>query len=703
MFEKCYIPSQAILVIAVYNMVSNALVAKNYVGRLMSSNDPLIGKQLGDYTIQSILGQGGMARVYRGYDPKLDRYAAVKVIEPTLVATEDEEEYRERFQREARAIARLNHPRLVGIYQFGQVETSYYMAMVFVDGRDLRNILKEFVHKQQLMPHAQVLRIIRDIAEALDYAHEQDVIHRDVKPSNIMVSEDGRAVLTDFGLATIAQEGTIGNTFGSVHYIAPEQAVSSAQAVDQSDLYSLGVVLFEMLTGRVPFEDVSAMSVALKHISDPPPFPSVLNPEISPQLEEVIVKALDKDPRKRYLTGRAFVLALESAFAMDAEEETHDLEPPTLDSATSAATQVSASFAEKEDGPSSPISSTDTPAKSVAVGDTPSGGKPPVLPFTPVDPAAARPASSVSRRTIGTVGIVAAIVLVVLLIASGVFGGGSSGPTLTPTETPTTVVAVVPTEVIASPSDTQAPTIETPVASPSNIIEPPPDTPEPTNTATVVPSDTAQATQTATHIPTNTPTNSPEPTNTATNTRIPSRTPTHTATATNTATRTPTNTKEPTETPTSTITPTPRIDPSDPDEPQVLLRYDGRTLVLYNRAEEEAINIRNLSFVQESDEGDIVFRATEWDVGGTGDLRALRPHECYQVRTLAWLRFSVDVFPSDICMLRQGTFQTSRSFWVSQELGEVFEVRRGSQVLAECPTAEEGIEVEVRCIVDVRP
>jgi eukaryotic-like serine/threonine-protein kinase len=296
----------------------------------MSTNDSLIGKQLGDYTIQSLLEQGGMARVYRGYDPKLDRYAAVKVIEPNLIASDDEEEYRQRFQREARAIAKLNHPNVVGVYQFGQVGISYYMAMVFVDGDDLRNILKAHNRQRQLLPHAKILRIARDIAGSLDYSHEQGVIHRDVKPSNIMVTGEGRAVLTDFGLALSAQEGTIGNTFGSVHYIAPEQAVSSAQAVPQSDLYSLGIVLYEMLTGRVPFEDVSAMSVALKHISDPPPLPSVLNPRISPQVEEVIIKALDKDPRKRYLTGRAFVLALESSFAMDDEEETHDLEPGQL-------------------------------------------------------------------------------------------------------------------------------------------------------------------------------------------------------------------------------------------------------------------------------------------------------------------------------------------------------------------------------------
>jgi len=240
-------------------------------------SDPLIGRVLGDYTIEALMGKGGMARVYRGYDEKLKRYAAVKVINTELESDELREEYQARFVREARAIARLQHPNIVGVYQFDQLWDLNFMAMQFIEGDDLRHQLEDYHNRGTLMPLRTIVTIMRDIASALDYAHAHGVIHRDSKPSNIMVTPEGRGVLTDFGLVLNLEDGTIGNTFGSAHYIAPEQAVSSAQAVAQSDLYSLGVVLFEMATGKVPFDDPSTMSVALKHLNEPPPLPSTIN------------------------------------------------------------------------------------------------------------------------------------------------------------------------------------------------------------------------------------------------------------------------------------------------------------------------------------------------------------------------------------------------------------------------------------------
>lgn len=277
--------------------------------------DPLIGKQLGDYTIVGLLGRGGMSRVYRGYDENLQRYAAVKVISSDF-ATTSEEEYTRRFQSEARAIAHLRHPNIVGIYQFGRSEGIYYMAQVFLEGKDLRVVLKGYAERGEHMPSGEMLRIVGDIAAALDYAHAQGVIHRDIKPSNVMLERHtGRAILMDFGLALSVQEGTTGETFGSAHYIAPEQALSSAQAVPQSDLYSLGIVIYEILAGQVPFDDPSAMSVALKHLNVAPPPPSVYNPNIPQAVEDVVLSALDKDPQRRYPSGKALLAALTAGCA----------------------------------------------------------------------------------------------------------------------------------------------------------------------------------------------------------------------------------------------------------------------------------------------------------------------------------------------------------------------------------------------------
>ena len=281
----------------------------------MATEDSLIGKKLGDYVIQDLLGRGGMSRVYRGYDENLQRYAAVKVISGDF-ATTSEEEYTRRFQSEARAIAHLRHPNIVGVYQFGRWEGIYYMAQVFLEGKDLRQLLKDYAQLHKRIPTPDLLRIVRDVANALDYAHEQGVIHRDIKPSNIMLEKKtGRAILMDFGLALSVQEGTMGDTFGSAHYIAPEQALSSAKAVPQSDLYALGVVVYEMLAGTVPFDDPSVMSVALKHLNETPPPLSIHAPDLPPAVEQVVMRALDKDPNRRYPTGRAFVDALETAFA----------------------------------------------------------------------------------------------------------------------------------------------------------------------------------------------------------------------------------------------------------------------------------------------------------------------------------------------------------------------------------------------------
>lgn len=283
-------------------------------------NDPLIGQQLSNYRIDAVIGRGGMATVYYGWDVNLHRPAAVKVIDARY---RHNPTYAERFLQEARAVATWRHDNILQVYYAAQEEELYYFAMEYVDGPDLGQVMKQYADKKELMPHADVLEIGRAVADALDYAHKQGIIHRDVKPSNVMVAKNGRIALADFGLALDAQQGSFGGTFGTPHYIAPEQARNSATAVPQSDLYALGVILYEMLTGVVPFDDPSPTSLAVQHLTQPPPPPRQLNPNLNTTTEKMLLKALNKQPADRYQTGAALMEAL--AAALSAPETAGDV------------------------------------------------------------------------------------------------------------------------------------------------------------------------------------------------------------------------------------------------------------------------------------------------------------------------------------------------------------------------------------------
>jgi serine/threonine protein kinase len=251
-----------------------------------------------------------MAQVYQGWDTRLERVVAIKVIDARFRKRPN---YAARFLREARAVATWRHPHVVQVYYADEEAGLLYFVMEYIDGQDLGQILSQHTETETLMRQDDVLDLGRAIASALDYAHGKGIIHRDLKPSNVMVAKDGRIVLTDFGLALHVDQGTLGETFGSAHYIAPEQAESSANAVPQSDLYSLAVILYELLTGRIPFDDPSSLAVAIKHITEPPPPPRQINPQLSQQTEEVILKALSKAPSDRYASGHELVAALEQA------------------------------------------------------------------------------------------------------------------------------------------------------------------------------------------------------------------------------------------------------------------------------------------------------------------------------------------------------------------------------------------------------
>jgi serine/threonine protein kinase len=280
------------------------------------TQDYLIGMQLDEYRLESLLGRGGMARVYRAVDVNLNRAAAIKVID---IPHRADGEYVQRFKREALAIAQLDHPHIVRLYRYGEVQTGpegdsvLYMAMQFIEGSDLQFVLRSYRKDGELIEWEEAVRIIREVCSALDAAHSRGIIHRDVKPSNIMLDTRARAILTDFGLAMLSTQATRGEVFGSPAYIPPEQAVSSAKAVPQSDLYSVGVILYEMLTGVLPFTAAEPLELALMHMNQPVPSPRKIRPEISEELEAVMLKALSKQPEDRFSNGLALADALEAA------------------------------------------------------------------------------------------------------------------------------------------------------------------------------------------------------------------------------------------------------------------------------------------------------------------------------------------------------------------------------------------------------
>jgi serine/threonine protein kinase/membrane protein implicated in regulation of membrane protease activity len=283
----------------------------------------LVGQVIGPYQILEKIGQGGMATVYRGFHAELDRQVAIKVLAGALPTTP---ELVQRFQREARTIAALRHPNVVQVYDFGPLGDTYYLAMEYVEGSDLAAEMRRRREEEQPFSPNEILHLLSQVAEALDYAHAQGVIHRDVKPGNVLMTPAsqagslGQPILTDFGLATLRRTRatlitTIGqNVLGTPEYTAPEQALDAQAANSQSDIYSLGCILYELVTDHLPFEGDSALSIALMVISSDPMPPRAHVPDLPAAVERVILCALDKEPKRRFVTARAMVEALRRAW-----------------------------------------------------------------------------------------------------------------------------------------------------------------------------------------------------------------------------------------------------------------------------------------------------------------------------------------------------------------------------------------------------
>lgn len=293
-------------------------------------NNLLLGRTVGTCELQSLLGRGGMGAVYLAQQSRPHRSVAVKTLMPTTFQDASiRDAFLARFRREADAIAALDHVNIMPIYEYGEQEDVAYLVMPYVIGGTLRQMLE----KRRILPLNETLSIIEQIAAGLDYAHARGIIHRDLKPANILFHADGRVVLADFGLvkmlnetAEASSEATatltgVGGVIGTPEYFSPEQATGNA--IDgRTDVYSLGVVLYQMLGGRVPFTGSTPVAVAVKHTVELPPSLSQLNPAISPTIEAVVMKALAKKPEQRYVSAGELAQALRAAIA-EAAAPTH--------------------------------------------------------------------------------------------------------------------------------------------------------------------------------------------------------------------------------------------------------------------------------------------------------------------------------------------------------------------------------------------
>ncbi len=279
----------------------------------------------GRYRIGDAIAAGGMGAVYKAQDERLNRTVVVKILREHLAG---DPRFVERFRREARAVASLSHPNIAGIFDYGEDEGRHFIVMEFAEGSDLSDVIR---HRGPLEP-ASAARIAAQICVALDHAHAAGIIHRDIKPANVIVDDHGKVKVTDFGIARAAGDSNLtvtGTMLGTANYLSPEQA-GGDKVVPASDIYALGIVLYEMLTGEVPFTADSAVAVAMRHATDEVPAPSSVNPDVPTELDDVVARATAKDPAARP-SCREMAAALSAAIAGGAAAE-DDLDETLVES-----------------------------------------------------------------------------------------------------------------------------------------------------------------------------------------------------------------------------------------------------------------------------------------------------------------------------------------------------------------------------------
>jgi serine/threonine-protein kinase len=447
----------------------------------------LIGERLGRYLVQEEIGRGGMAKVYRALDTSLQRSVALKVLAPQLAL---DREFIRRFEREAITAANLHHPNIVTVYDVGEANGLRYIAMAYVRGRTLHAIIKE----RGALGLAFAVGIIAPVAAALDYAHAQDAVHRDVKPQNVLIDVAGQVLLADFGIAQ-APAGSDGERLtrtgifmGTPEYISPEQA--SAQRVDgRSDLYSLGIATYEAITGMVPFSGATPQLI-VAHVQSPPPPPSAVDPRQPPELDRVLARALAKNPEQRFGTGAAFVEALRIVARKHGVTPAQPAEIATLVLPQTASSGQRTIMIGR--GGTTPHGEVIPPRRSPTLPPDQSDRLPPLFTppprsATPLPPVAADPAARnggalttappPARRWQIYAGVFAAIALFTLLTVGALIRAGGQNTTSVPQ--PTGVIATPVTPPAAPPTASATPT-PSHTATPAPTIAP---TPQPMPTA----------------------------------------------------------------------------------------------------------------------------------------------------------------------------------------------------------------------------
>ena len=396
----------------------------------------LTGTTLGKYQILERLGRGGMADVYKAHHSRLDRDVAVKVLHPHLIEGQD---FLTRFEREAKAVASLKHPHIVQVFDFDSQDDLHYIVMELIDGGSLHGRLEGLARTGARMPQKEALRILTDVASAIDYAHGRGMLHRDVKPANVLLDHDGDAFLSDFGIARILSEThftTTGALIGTPQYMSPEQG-KGLPLTKATDLYSLGVVLYEMLTGRPPYDSDTPMGVIHKHIYEPPPSPRIVCPDLALGAEAVLLKSLAKEPGDRFPSAVQMLRALEDGLTSVVDEAVARLARTPMPG--SGAQEATASGTSRASQPTArptvhaPVEPTLSGLQTVAM-EGQSMGSPP-LPGAP--PAAAKSAAPGTRQRggsrVGSILLGAALVAVIGVALAVVLPRVLPGATATPT------------------------------------------------------------------------------------------------------------------------------------------------------------------------------------------------------------------------------------------------------------------------------